>query len=173
MLVWTGSVLRCQRKKWRYIYIYGCYPHFFMYLQVSIPSWKSTSLCSWSTPQASSKYTVSCPVVPLGFWLTSRGQTSFLSLVCPFDRCCLHRPVSVFRRRRVCAYVKLMSFYVKLMLFASVLPNRDMFFTGFMYGSMAVFFFFFTICVCVCVYSVILRAPGRGSCVWLWSQHCY
>lgn len=84
-----------------FFFFFGCYPHFSLYSQVSIPSWKSISLYSWSTPQAFSKYIVICPVVPQGF------QTSF----CPFDRCCLYRPVFVFRRRLVCAYVKIKVVY--------------------------------------------------------------
>lgn len=163
---WTESVLQCQRKKKQeqkqWILCLKTLPVFFIIiiiiavilnslslslcvLQVSIPSWRFISLCSWSTPQASSKYTVSCPVAP-----QTSAHLLWADVSSPLDRCCPHRPVSVFRWRLLCVYVQV---HIVHQCYTRLRRVYDWIYV------------WFSLNVCVCVFSDPQSSRARKLCV--------
>lgn len=65
--VWIVNNVKRKKLKNNKVFapFFSIFLNVFLDLQVSTPSWKSTSLYNWSTPRASSKYMASCPVAPL------------------------------------------------------------------------------------------------------------
>lgn len=141
VLLWFLGLVKNVKEKFVFL-------HFLLDLQVSTLFWKSTSLYSWSTPLASSKYIVRCPVAPLCV------QVQLTDAVYKDQCLCLGVGLSMF------------------MLFRALLPKWDMFWLDlcvFQACEAVCFFHWMGLCVC----PVIHRTPGQESCVWLWSQHFY